>query len=242
MVTPIAPTAEFLQAIVWLGYRKEDGNGAPEGSGVVVHHQGREYLATALHVAKRCKFQPLIRREGRWVPAYWDTIGVDDTADIAVLSTLSVKLSNLTPKYGFAGALIGAVGRAMGFPALADPEEMSHITEMNGFPIPMTMLISSYAQLTKGADESIHYTGGYVNTGFSGGAILLQTTIDGSGWSIGGIITNRGGLLRNILRKDANTGEVDDDDELFVAEPSGLIRFAGIGTVTNLIEQGSPNQ
>ena len=71
---------------------------------------------------------------------------------------------------------------------------------------------------------------------------MLQTTIDGSGWSIGGIITNRGGLLRNILRKDANTGEVDEDVELFVAEPSGLIRFAGIGTVTNLIEQGSPNQ
>lgn len=241
VTTPIAPTSEFLRAVLWLGYRKADGDVAPIGSGVVIHHQGREYLATALHVAQGCNFQPLVRRNGQWLSTSWETIGWDATADVAVLRTPTLELSNLTPTYGYAGVLIGAVGRAMGFPALGNPEEVSHITEMDGLPVPLTVLISSYAQLTNGADMSIHYTGGYVNSGFSGGAMLLPTTV-GSGWSIGGIITHREGVLKNVYSKDANTGRFVKDEGLVIAEPSGLIRFAGIGIATSLIEQASPNQ
>ena len=238
VTTPRAPTSEFLRAVLWLGYRKANGDVAPIGSGVVIHHQGREYLATALHVAQGCNFQPLVRRNGQWLSASWETIGRNAAADVAVLRTPTLELSNLTPTYGYAGVLIGAVGRAMGFPALGDPEEVSHITEMEGLPIPLTVLISSYAQLTGGADMSIHYTGGYVNSGFSGGAMLLPTTV-GSGWSIGGIITHREGVLKNVYSKDPNTGRFAKDERLVVAEPSGLIRFAGIGIATSLIEQAS---
>lgn len=241
MTTPTAPTTEFLRAVLWLGYRKADGDGAPMGSGVVIHHQGKEYLATALHVSQGCNFQPLVRRRGQWLSASWETIGTDARADVAVLRTPTMELSNLTPTYGYPGVIIGAVGRAMGFPVLGDPEEMSHITEMDGLPVPLTVLISSYSQLTSGAGIRVHYTGGYVNAGFSGGAMLLPTTV-GSGWSIGGIITHREGLPRNVHRKDANTGRFAKDEGLVVAEPSGLIRFAGIGIATNLIEQASPHQ
>lgn len=238
---PKAPTLDFLRAVLWLGYQKADGDEAPIGSGVVVHHQGREYLATALHVAQGCNFQPLLRRGGRWLSPSWETIGTDAKADVAVLRVSSGELSNLNPTYGYAGVIIGAVGRAMGFPVLENPEEMSHITEMDGLPVPLTVLVSSYSQLTSDAAMSVHYTGGYVNAGFSGGAMLLPTAV-GNGWSIVGIITHREAFFRNVYRKDANTGRFAKDEGLVVAEPSGLIRFAGIGIAINLIEQDSPHQ
>lgn len=36
------------------------------GSGVVVHRGEHEFLVTALHVARQCRRQPLIRRGQRW--------------------------------------------------------------------------------------------------------------------------------------------------------------------------------
>lgn len=232
MVSGIAPTAEFLLAVLWLGRPDSDGNTVPAGSSVVVHHLGSEYLATALHVAEDCNFQPSIRRNGQWLQLQWETTGLNQDADVAVLRTPTVTLSSLTPQYGFANVTIGAIGRAMGFPSLRSSREISHIMEMDGAPIPLTTLVSSYAQL--GTPSAIHYMGGYVNSGFSGGAVLLPT---GTGtWTIAGIITHREGLLRHVLRKDVNTGEWAEDDQLLVSEPSGLLRFAGIGVATDIID------
>ena len=233
----VAPTLEFLLAVLWLG-TDTIMNGSmrtvPMGSGVVVHHQNEEYLATALHVAEACNYQPLVRRNSGWIQARWEMVGRDEDADVAVLRTPNMKLSNLTPRYGLANALIGAMGRAMGFPVLSDPEEISHITETEGYPIPLTVLISSYLRFPTDVDTGIHYTGGYVNAGFSGGAMLLPTS---SGWSIGGIITHKEGVRRNVQRRDATSNLFVEDDELAFTEPSGIIRFAGIGVATGIIDR-----
>ena len=238
MIDNTAPTSEFLLAVQWLGCVTNKGSTVPAGSGVVVHHQGGEYLATALHVARVCGFQPLVRRNSQWSSTQWETVGIDESADVAVLKTNKAKLSGLTPRYGFAHVLIGAVGRAMGFPALSDPMEISYIGEIHSVPLPLTTLVSAYFRPGTDAGAGIHYVGGYINAGFSGGAMLLPTS---EGWSIGGIITHREGVLRNVYHKNPGTGQLEKDEELVIGEPSGLIRFAGIGIVTDLIER-SMNQ
>ena len=55
----IAPTSEFLAAILWLGGTSRSGDDVPIGSGVVVHHEDQEYLATALHVARSLRLSTL---------------------------------------------------------------------------------------------------------------------------------------------------------------------------------------
>ena len=240
MVQHIAPTSEFLTSVLWLGTTTEprNGIGVPAGSGVVVRHHGEQFLATALHVAKDCRFQPLVRRNGDWRRADWETVGVNEGADVAVLRTSTADLTPLEGRYGFADVIIGAVGRAIGFPSLTDRAEVSHFAESNGLPVPLTTLIASYFRAGPEATTAIHYAGGYINSGFSGGAILLPT-LDG-GWTFGGIITHREGISRNsISRINPETQRPEVDPNLSVNEPSGLIRYAGIGNVTNIIENES---
>lgn len=232
MADPVAPTSAYLFAVRWLA-RAEAHRAIPLGSGVVVHHLDDEYLATALHVAQRCNFQPLIRQDSQWRSAEWETMGKNARADIAVLKTSTARLSSLTPRYGAANVLLGAVGRAMGFPSIPNPNETGHIEEVQGIPVPLTTLVSAY--LRPGGRSGIHYAGGYVNAGFSGGAMLLPT---GEGWTIAGIITHRGTVSRNIFRMNPETGEYKEDKELAYSEPSGLVRFADFGVVIDLIESG----
>ena len=236
MIDNSAPTSEFLSAVLWLGRATTESSAVPVGSGVVVHHQGGEYLATALHVADACRFQPLVRRDSQWSYAQWQTVGINAAADVAVLRTSTGKLSGLTPRYGFAHVLLGAVGRAIGFPALTDPQEISHIGEMHGLPMPLTTLVSAYFRPDSDA-AGIHYVGGYVNAGFSGGAMLLPST---EGWTIAGIITHKEGVQRSIYRRNTVTGQFAEDSSLAFSEPSGLIRFAGIRIATDLVERTLP--
>ena len=234
MIDNTAPTSEFLLAVQWLGCVTNNGSAVPAGSGVVVHLQDDEYLATALHVAQACQFQPLVRKNKQWASAQWETVGIDEKADVAVLRTSTARLSHLTPRYGLGRVLLGAVGRAMGFPALTDPKEVSHIGDIEGAPMPLTTLVSAYFSPGTDAGTGIHYAGGYVNAGFSGGAMLLPTT---EGWTVGGIITHREGVIRNVYRRDPKTNRLNEDNELAISEPSGLIRFAGFNIVTDIIEQ-----
>lgn len=239
MVQNIAPTSEFLTSVLWLGTTTELGIGTPEGSGVVVRYGDEQFLATAFHVAEACRFQPLVRRQGAWRRANWETVGVNESADVAVLRTSAGDLSPLDARYGFADVIIGAVGRAIGFPAITDQAEISHFAEIDGLPVPLTTLVSSYFRAGPEASTGIHYAGGYINSGFSGGAMLLPTR-DG-GWTFGGIITHREGVSRrSISRRDQETCRFELDPNLSVNEPSGLIRYAGIGNVTNLIECDRP--
>ena len=175
-------------------------NAVPIGSGVVVHDRRR--------VPSNCStrssgggFQPLVRRNSQWSSEQWETVRTSERTDIAVLRASPAKLSGLTPEYGFKHLLIGAVGPAMGFPALTNPQEISHIGEMHGLPIPLTTLVFAYFRPGTDATAGIHYAGGYVNAVFSGGAMLLPTT---EGWTIAGIIMHREGVQRQAnLRKTA---------------------------------------
>ena len=234
MTENTAPTSEFLLAVLWLGRAISDGVAVPVGSGVVVHHQDREYLATALHVAEPCGFQPLVRRYSQWFSCQWETVGIDREADVAVLKTSTAKLTNLTPRYGLEDVVLGRVGRAMGFPAISDPQEISHVAEIEGAPVPLTTLVSSYLQPATTAAPRIHYTGGYVNAGFSGGAMLFSTS---TGWTIAGIITHREGVTRSLLRRDTTSGKFEEDGDLAYSEPSGLIRYADIRIAIDIIER-----
>ena len=106
----------------------------------MVHHHNEEYLATALHVARVYNFQPLTRRSGAWQQARWETVATKDDADVATLETSSGKHSRLTPKCGLGHVLIGRIGRAMGFAAITDVTEISHVAEIEGIPVPLTAL------------------------------------------------------------------------------------------------------
>ena len=160
-------------------------------------------------------------------------MGVDEQCDVAVLRTSTAKLSHLTSNYGFGNVLVGGVGRALGFPAISDPRDMSHVAQVGGAPIPLGVLVASY--FLPPTEASVHYLGGYANSGFSGGAVVLPT-IQGA-WTIAGIITHREDVPKGtIYGKDAETGRWVLRDDLCLKEPSGVIRFAGFGVVTNLIE------
>ena len=230
MTQSTAPTSEFIYATLWLGGLNSDGNVTPTGTGVVVHHREQEFLATALHVARQCNFQPLVRRNGFWGRCHWSIVGIDEEADIVVLEPHPANLSNSTPEYGRDGVTIGAVGRAMGFPALSDPGELDHIGELEGHPIPVTVLVSSYFSQLEGQNLRVHYLGGYVNAGFSGGPILLPSD---TGWRIAGIITHREAVVRSMYRRNEETGETE---RILYGEPSGLIRFADIRVAIELID------
>ena len=53
-----------------------------------------------------------------------------------------------------------------------------------------------------------------------------MSTEPSSGWSVGGIITHKEGVRRNVQRRDATSNLFVEDDELAFTEPSGIIRFA----------------
>ena len=126
----------------------------------------------------------------------------------------------------------------MGFPALTNPGDISHIEEIEGMPVPLTALVSAYCRIGTNASSKIHYVGGYVNAGFSGGAMVFQTT---EGWTIAGIVTHKESVQRSIYRRKPETGCFEEDDSLLYPEPSGLIRFADFKNITNLIKS-TPQQ
>ena len=233
-----AITAEVIYAVLWLGCQTGEGLGRPIGSGVVIHHEGHEYLATALHVAVPCAFNPLVRRNGKWRTITWERVVTDEALDIAVLRTSQehVQLSSLTPSYGAkAGTSYGSIGRALGFPALSaefiEPgmaERM--IQELDGghpIPVPVVVTVSFVF------NRDTMYTGGYVNSGFSGGAIVYPTAgKQKHRWSIAGIITERGGVLKS-------TGIDEGGKHVVIMEPTGMVKFTRMESVLALIDRAA---
>lgn len=226
-----AITSEFICAVLWLGCMNNSNEVIPLGSGVVIHYRGNEYLATAHHVAEPCKFNPFVRRKGKWRSIAWQVLIADEDLDIAVLKT-QAKLSNLTPVYGSAHTVYGSIGQAMGFPTLdtrlAGSTAMIH--EMDGHPLPITVVVSASIVL----EGAFQYAGGYVNSGFSGGAVVYPTNAKGKyGWSIVGIITERGGVWKQ-------TGfDKESNKPVFVSEPTGMVKFVRMKTVFELIDNAT---
>ncbi len=222
-MSTLAPTAEFIYSVFWLGCAIDDDYARPIGSGVAIQHDGQEYLATALHVAKDCNFNPLIRRQKQWMQAKWEIIATDELVDIAILKTNTGKLLRLVPKYGTANTVIGGIGRAMGFPAIFNSNELDLYAETpDGHPVPMAVLISTYYVPSDRDDRMTYYTGGYVNSGFSGGAMLFSTEKD---WTIAGVITTKGYTYKEL------------SSNINILEPSGLIGYCDVSTIQKLITE-----
>ena len=155
------------------------------GSGVLIQHNEQEYVVTALHVAKSCNFEPLIDHQGGWQRSTWQTIGTDEKSDVAVLQRVGKndrKIALLALQYGFEGVWFGGTANAYGFPGTTPPIEWSR-AEGHSRPVPMSILVSIYPAL-----GDTHYSGGYLNYGFSGGAIVAWA---GTHPTVIGIITQK---------------------------------------------------
>ena len=185
------------------------------GTGVLLQNNNQEYVVTALHVAQDCNFEPLIDVFGTWTPSTWKTIGTDEKNDIAVLQRVGAEdpnIGKLAALYGREGTVHGATAVAMGFPGTTEPITWTRMGE-HFRPLPMLVPTLLYF----GADDS-HYSGGYLNYGFSGGPIVAWT---GSQAIITGIITKKA----NTLRPD---GEI---------EHAGLVGVSDIAVAERIVAE-----
>lgn len=188
------------------------------GTGVLLQYAGQEYMATALHVARRCNFNPLIEYDEEWRPYTWEVIGKDEENDVAVLQRVGVENARIASTsgamYGKKGVVLGAQAVALGFPEILDGINWRRV-EGSLRPVPMTVSVSLYF----GCGET-HYSGGYVNRGFSGGAIVAW---NGNQPSIVGIITKKAGVY------------ITEDSDY--TENAGLVGFADITVVERILSE-----
>ena len=213
---PIAPTAEVLTPVIWLGHA-HGNNPVPAGSGVVTRLGGKEYVATAFHVLEECGKSPLVRFFEDWVPLPWKILAVDNDSDIAILSTeYELVGPNLPVNYGVTEGMVhGQIGYALGFPGVLDPISggVSHVAEANGRPLPFSTLVTLYLHFSKGTV----YSPSYINAGFSGGAIAFPVG-NPVKWTIAGIITHFPNVPRPVYRSGVETGD-------YVMQHTGLVGF-----------------
>ena len=219
-------TGDVLNQVLWLG--AQIPGTAPEavGSGVIANLNGAQYLITALHVYRKCNAKPLVRFNAKWNQYDLKTIAIDADTDIAVLKSHVTLAGNYeTVKFGEPGGLkYGQIGYALGFPGFnhSPGQGTSHIVEGNGRPLPIvTPAMANYSA------EKILYCAGFVNAGFSGGAIVFP--IEDKHWSIVGIITHFPTVKRPVLNNGRETGE-------YVLEHTGLVGFTNATSVVKLIE------
>lgn len=224
-----ALTSEFIYAVLWLTCPSLEVS----GSGILIQHEGHEYLATAHHVATACHYSPLIRHNNKWVDVKWEVVSDDINRDITVLRT-AIKLIPFPAKYGMGKTLYSGIGRAVGFPNVSAEivmeEQAAIFGEMGGRPIPATVLVSTMLGDLQSSPDAA-YAGGFINSGFSGGAMVYPTNEQGKeGWSIVGIITERGSIWRQY-------GQDSEGRQLIRNELSGMIRFVPIQRVLEMIAE-----
>ncbi len=198
MINTVAPPRQIISVVRWLAKKTEDKTASPIpiGSGVVYSPNGENCLITANHVAVACDYKPQIRQHNSWQSFEWETVGYNEDKDIAVLQCRSADLLTSThksPKYGVETFIHGSLGRALGFPLVRDESNLM-FSEIEGLPIAIPIPISAYSSSENKEMRSMHYVGGYVNVGFSGGAITFPTLF---GWVIAGIITDKAIVLQN---------------------------------------------
>ena len=183
------------------------------GTGILLQYDDQEYIVTALHVAQAGEFEPLIDIYGKWSTSTWNTIGIDEGNDVAVLQRVGAndsKIGELAARYGREGTILGSFGVALGFPVTLPPVKW---TRQQGQlrPIPMPVLTTIYF----GAEDT-HYSGGYLNYGFSGGPIVAWA---GNHSTITGIVTKKA----IVSRPDGTV------------EHAGLVGIASIDIVERII-------
>ena len=227
-----ALTSETIYAVLWLACPSLKIS----GSGVLIQHNEREYLATAHHVAEACNYSPWIRHNNSWGPVDWKKAINDKHRDITILQT-DERLIPFPAKYGMEGAYYSGIGRAVGFPNVSTgigmEERAALFGEVNGRPLPVTVLVSAMLGDLGNSPDTM-YAGGFINSGFSGGAMVYPTNVDGKeSWTIVGIIVEKGSLLVPTKYQD-NKGQ-----KLIQSEPSGMIKFVPIDRVLEMIDESN---
>lgn len=199
-------------------YMEINQNFAGIGTGILLHYAGQEFVATAFHVADECDFNPAIDCNGTWMNSTWKTIGMDEKNDIAILQRVGAEdsqLARLSAMYGMGGATLGAIGAALGFPDTLEPIEwMRWQEDLRPSPIGVPLLINFNF-----APGDTHYSGGYLNHGFSGGPVVAWS---GTNSTIIGIITKKS-LTKTTYGKETRL------------EHAGLVGFTGIQVVERLL-------
>ena len=223
------PTSNVLIPVLWLGCFHE-GKIVPAGSGVAIQLGGAEYMVTALHLAKLCGMNPLVRSNNQWNAITWEIVATSEADDIAVLKTDPVLDEwKISVRHGkVEGERYGQIGFALGYPTVFGEHgrETSHIPEVQGRPIPVVALaVSNFAETAKGI-----YSSSYINDGFSGGAIVFPVGTDD--WTIAGIITGFPYFPRPVYRDGETTGD-------YIRQHSGLVVFTPLERVEELINEST---
>ena len=238
-----ALNANAINSILWMGRLEANGEVNTIGSGVAIRHRGIPLLVTAKHVVGATASAPpmVLRYNGSWNPVSMGVIAEDDDMDIIVLNREWV-LADLDPvPMGNADTMHGTLGRALGFPmmtgGLSLDEMAATIGEVNGRPIPIPALVTS--AIAAGSGES-QYASGYVNSGFSGGGVFYPVNAGANAavhWSLVGIITERGAIQKHVEVM------IGGERHLIVQmEPTGLVKFAKIASVLDLIDRNLPSR
>ena len=227
MIKP--PTADVLNRVLWLGASGPLG-GLPLGSGVIVDVGGVEYLMTAHHVAKECNFKPLVRYNKQWNEHDWELIVKDEPNDLVVLKPKGVVLDErrIPVLYGeVQGLVYGQVGYALGYPGLSD-DDTKHVTEANGRPIPIPALVIS----TFFAGSSQINSAGYINAGFSGGAVVFPVE---DKWTIAGMVINYPTILRPVLKMKGEN-EYEEHADLYYEDHTGFVGYQRWSLIEHAID------
>ena len=221
------PNANVLASILWLGC-KDEGSISPSGSGVLVNFDGQEYLVTALHVLENCPESGLVRMNSMWNQINWESVIVDEDADIAVLKTeTSFDIARLPVQLGKQhGMVYGQIGYALGYPSVLghDGTQVNHIAEVNGRPIPAVAL--AVWNFQQGPERA--FATSYVSPGYSGGTIVFP--IGNGEWTVAGIINTI--QISGIRMKAKLDGE---EKEHLVGLSTGIVAYTPMEKVEALI-------
>ena len=187
----------------------------------------QEYLVTALHVLENCAEPGLVRMNGMWNEMNWETVVLNEDADIAVLKTDTVfGIDKLPVQHGKQdGMVYGQMGYALGFPTVlgsGGAKIVYHIAEVDGRPIPAVALaIWNFQQGTEKA-----FATSYINDGFSGGAIVFP--IGEGEWTVAGVINRIPIFPRKVYLKGEGT-------ELYVKQHTGIVVYTPLEKVEELV-------
>lgn len=211
------PTLEDVRPVQWLGH----GTSSPAGSGVVFHAAEQNYLVTAKHVLDAITTDLRIFQEHEWRRVEWNLVTEDANLDVAVMALLTDAPPLFpTQKMGVAGTRYGDIGRALGFPAHSE----TLFSAYQGVPIPVPIPICAYDNPM----SDIQIAGGYLNAGYSGGAVLLP--VDGAN-SLAGIITEK----HNLMRPTVRSSDASLQHELLAIESTGIFQFTSMDAVLRLL-------
>ena len=235
------PSAEVINPVVCLGEQR-DGEVQPCGSGVLIRHDHTEYLCTALHVIEHGQLQPYVRYDSQWHKIDWQVVCTSEEYDIAVLKTQRIlDPQQLAVVYGEPpGTVHGQVGYALGFPM----QPVEELLEVGGKPMARVASVTINASAPGRQGGCTKYALGYINAGFSGGAIALPR-LPKKTWAILGIIIHVEAIERPVYCKKDKPEQASEpprvdlgpeqETEYYVLEHNGTIGYVPMEIIQTMI-------